>query len=71
MAGVIEAVVQEGQVVHVAAVPGHERRVNRLRVAIIVLIMTDPADYIPVIQIIETSEQKVPGILGRYLHCFL
>ena len=71
MAGVIEAVVQEGQVVHVAAVPGHERRVNRLRVVIIVLIMTDPADYIPVIQIIETSEQKVLGILGRYLHCFL
>ena len=71
VAGVIEAVVREAQVVHVAEVPEQEHQVSRSRVAIIVPIMTDPADYIPVIQIIETSEQKVPGILGRYLHCFL
>lgn len=63
---VIEAVVREDQAVHAVAVPEEERRVNRLRVVIIVLIMTEPADYIPAIQVIKILVPKVPGILGLY-----
>ena len=58
VAGVIAAAVREAQVVHAAAVPEQEHQVSRSRVAIIVPIMTDPADYIPVIQVIKFWYQK-------------
>lgn len=66
-AGVIEVVVRDTQVVHVAAVPAQEHQESRSRVAIIVPIMTDPADYIPVIQVIKILAPKVLGIWGLYL----
>lgn len=62
VAGVIEAAVREAQVVHAAAVLEQEHQESRLRVAIIVPIMTDPADYIPVIQVIKILVPKVPGV---------
>ena len=63
MAGVIEAAVREAQVVHAAAVLEQEHQESRLRVAIIVPIMTDPADYIPVIQVIKILVPKVPALI--------
>ena len=61
-AGVIEAVVREAQVVHAVAVPEQEHQASRSRVVISVPSMTDPADYIPVIQVIKILVPKVPGV---------
>lgn len=63
VAGVIEAAVREAQVVHAVEVPDQEHQVSHSRVAIIVPIMIDPADYIPIIQVIKILVPKVPGIL--------
>lgn len=65
---VAEAVVLEVLVAHVVVVLGRERQVNHLQVAIIVHIMIDLADYIPVIQVIEILVPKVHGILELYLY---
>lgn len=65
---VAEAVVPEVLVVHVVAVLGQERQVNHLQVVIIVPIMIDLADYMPVIQVIEILVPKVHGVLELYLH---